>query len=424
MEANQGTSHHYNSKTSIIPPEATAFTAIFLIWVAASWFLLQIRPILYEHGLIPALFQYDYANYTAILHLIFIFSFLIFARIFWNTNPKPVEIPTNPFRFNPHHFNLTLLTILLINSTITLYHTGPIIFSANYYERMHSGEIRSAALILLPKIIIPIFFYNTYTQGITFIRKHLKAYSYLLFTSIIIDMLSAGRGVAFLVFCFSLIILTRYLQQRWGALVTIITSSLGFVVIYLLGQLFNAIRWYGTNITYNNILLQFNADAFNEMRSYAIGIKNLGDSYGNYTFGYCNYLSDITSRILPGFLYSLFGFNRLDYWNSSWINHIQFIFYPHGQQTIENVGIRVGLIGETDFLLGRWSIFIVAAVFAWLLTRSRHKLIYSACAIYAIPYGLTSLYMPIMVFITIAALRVFENILESSISKKEGNPLC
>ena len=401
-----------NPKGSI-SPSVLLFSTIFVLTVFISWSLLAVRPRLFEAGLIPFFFEYRGMGQAIKMHFIFLIAFAIFAAFFQKTTKQHLS-QKNPLQtFETHGLNIFLLSVLLLNNIILVIQTGPMLFSGNYFERMTSDEYRSAVFVLLPKILLSVFFFNLSNHSFQFIRKHIRTYGRMLIIAIGLDMLTAGRSLTFFALIYTMLLATKHLQNIWSTKRIVFTSILVFIGAYILGQIFNVVRWYGFDFSLNQLLLQFNSDAFNELRSYSTAIENLGQAYGSLTFGWSRFIADIISRILPGFMYSPFSINRLAYWNSSWKEHLQYIFYPGGQQQEGDVGIRVGLIGEIDLLLGPVALLIFAFIFAWALTKSRYRLIFGACAIYAIPYGVTSLYIPVMIIISIWSLKITGALLQS-----------
>lgn len=398
---------NHTPKNSACPPEQQTapgyllFTSIFVVWTLISWVLLAIRPYLYEQGIIPFLSEFEGKNQALGMHLLFL---LLLVTAVKHINMKPIKRKINyqPFsRFEPHRLNLFFLISLILNDAILISKTGMILLSGNYYERMYSSEVRSAAFVMLPYIFISLFFFNLDAQSSCFIKKHWRQYIILLLIGLSLDLLAAGRSLAFFCLTYGMLQLVKHFQNSWSNKKITIVICIIFLSAYFIGQIFNVIRWYGQSFSYEQILLEFNSDSFNEMQSYTIAIQNLGPRYGHYLFGWNCFILDMISRLTPSFIYSTFSLDRLTYWNSTWKVHLQPIFYPNGQQGVEDVGIRIGLVGELDLLLGHISFFVFAYIFAWATTRSRYRLVFAACAVYSIPYGISSIFIPIMVVVAI-----------------------
>lgn len=367
------------------------FISLFVIWNVYSCVIIWLRHYLFNKGMFPYDIDYDSLNIALRNESLFILFFIISFVIFGKGKKETTDSKVSSYSISTvHSVNLFLLFITLVANLYTFKTTGSVLLTGDYMARW---EVKlSATWLYIPQITVAAFFYNIEKRLGEYNKKKIAVYIALFFSIMILNALSGSRSLLFTIILFLLYIFFKHFKTKFN-----FKFAIKFVVIfsfiYLLGQLYNVVRWYALKFDYLDLILQINADSFPELRSYVAAIDNMGTSYGNLHFGFLNFCNDFISRILPSFFYDIFGLNRMHYYNSSWTNFLDPIIYG---KIISTFGIRIGLVGEIDLLLGFVYIILFAIAYGYLFNIFRCNIVIAVFLIRSIVYGVTANYLLIL----------------------------
>lgn len=368
-------------KYRVIPSQVIFFTVLFLFWLVGGVVSILIRQSDYSYSYTG--FFVDYGNYLNVLVYYIMFVVVFFGTLFLS------KVNRVPVLTNSSQMIRIALFLFAISVFVKVFQTKSLLFSGDYYARFDTD------LDLLSNIMPSVF--GIISVSLLKRRSVLDRESgnfncvVLIVIVSVISSLGGSRSTIFYVFI-ALSFHSFRISIGHSYLKPILYLVVSLIIYYFLGQVYNVVRWYGLDISWDDAIFAVLGDSFPEFRSHSLAydIVSAGGDENFVPYGLKGWLINLFAYIFPGPVFDLVGLDRGLEFNGLWKNYFEQIFWANGNAAF---GIRTGLIGEISLSLGCYAVAVFASLYAFLLRIIRSKTIVTTVLVGTIPYGATAIYL-------------------------------
>jgi len=332
----------------------------------------------YDLGIFPYYRNYDFLWVVVLQHLIFLLFVMLGFHIF-RVNDNRGDFRNYNLPVSHFWSSEILLIVVFFVYIYLLNNAGLILLSGDYYARQYSDYSSNYFFFSIGILGIVVSLLEGYIVSESWKKLVLLI---TIFVVCVVPLFLGSRNYTFQVllyfvyYVYCMISVNRYSRNLYLVLF--------LLAFYFGGQLVNVLRWYAFDFNMDLAVLQFISDSFNELASYELLVDRLSlGLLSNGVLGYWGFFSDLLSRLIPSFLYSIFGFDRADYYNLSW-RVLDPIVWGNSSSLF---GVRVGLVGNIHLLIGGWAVPLIGFMYGWLFTLRYYHSLIAVVAVLTIPYG-------------------------------------